>query len=108
MPFPPFQDPNILPVKGGNIVTSDHGVASGVKTGGQESFEMVKGHQNIESVRGQHTLESVKGAHHTVDGRGYGQSMMDTYRYNYSEWQNFTHPRLTEVRLLTNFFSMYF
>ncbi|XP_070798432.1 desmocollin-2-like [Pituophis catenifer annectens] len=89
-------DPNILPVKTGNIVTSDHGVASGVKTGGQESFEMVKGNQNIESVREQHTLGSAKGAHYTVDGRGYGQSMMDTYRYNYSEWQNFTHPRLNE------------
>ncbi|XP_058033485.1 desmocollin-2-like isoform X1 [Ahaetulla prasina] len=90
-------DPNILPVKTGNIVMSDHGVASGVKTGGQESFEMVKGNQTMDSVRGQHTLESVKGAgHHTIDGRGYGQSMMDTYRYNYSEWQNFTHPRLTE------------
>ncbi|XP_070603792.1 desmocollin-2-like isoform X2 [Erythrolamprus reginae] len=91
-------DPNILPVKTGNIVTSDHGVASGVKTGGQESFEMVKGgHQTMES-RGQHTLESIKGAgHHTLEsGRGYGQSMMDNYRYNYSEWQNFTHSRLNE------------
>ncbi|KAL7984337.1 hypothetical protein Chor_002907 [Crotalus horridus] len=95
------EDPNILPVKTGNIVTSDHGAASGIKTGGQESFEMVKGgHQTMESVRGggQHTLESVKGAgHHTLEsGRGYEQSMMDTYRYNYSEWQNFTHPRLSE------------
>lgn len=78
-----------------------------VKTGGQESFEMIKGvggHQTLESVKGggHHTLESVKGlGHHTLDGGGYGQSMMDTYRYNYSEWQNFTHPRLTEVGLLT-------
>lgn len=99
-------------MKTGNIVTSDHGAASGIKTGGQESFEMVKGgHQTMESVRGggQHTLESVKGVgHHTLEsGRGYGQSMMETYRYNYSDWQNFTQPRLTEVRLLTNFFSMY-
>ncbi|KAM3840426.1 desmocollin-2-like isoform 1-T1 [Vipera latastei] len=94
-------DPNILPVKTGNIVTSDHGAASGIKTGGQESFEMVKGgHQTMESVRGggQHTLESVKGVgHHTLEsGRGYGQSMMEAYRYNYSDWQNFTQPRLTE------------
>nr|XP_020664453.1 desmocollin-1-like isoform X1 [Pogona vitticeps] len=94
-------DPNILPVKAGNIVTTDQGVGA-VKTGGQESFEMVKGvgHQTLESVKGggHHTLESVKGmGHHTIDsGRGYGQSMMDAYRYNYSEWQNFTHPRLTE------------
>ncbi|XP_026555042.1 desmocollin-2-like isoform X1 [Pseudonaja textilis] len=94
-------DPNILPVKTGNIVTSDQGVVSGVKTGGQESFEMVKGgHQTMESIRGgaQHTLESHKGAgHHTIEsGRGYGQSMMDTYKYNYSEWQNYTFPRLNE------------
>ncbi|KAG8133550.1 hypothetical protein E2320_011328 [Naja naja] len=98
---PGEEDPNILPVKTGNIVTSDQGVVSGVKTGGQESFEMVKGgHQTMESIRGgaQHTLESHKGAgHHTIEsGRGYGQSMMDTYRYNYSEWQNYTFPRLTE------------
>ncbi|KAJ7338772.1 hypothetical protein JRQ81_012674 [Phrynocephalus forsythii] len=99
-------DPNILPVKSGNIVATDQGagMATGaVKAGGQESFEMIKGvggHQTLESVKGggHHTLESVKGmGHHTLEtGRGYGQSMMDTYRYNYSEWQNFTHPRLTE------------
>ncbi|XP_063155293.1 desmocollin-2-like isoform X2 [Candoia aspera] len=97
-------DPNILPVKAGNMVTSDQGAAlnaSGVKTGGQECFEMVKGgHQTMETVRGggQHTMESLKGVeHHTLEsGRGYGQSMMDTYRYGYSEWQNFTHPHLTE------------
>ncbi|KAM6458291.1 desmocollin-2-like isoform 1-T1 [Liasis olivaceus] len=98
-------DPNILPVKTGNMVTSDQGAtlnASGVKTGGQECFEMVKGggHQTMESVRGggQHTLESVKGVgHQTLEsGRGYGPTMMDAYRYSYSEWQNFTHPRLTE------------
>ncbi|XP_061453671.1 desmocollin-2-like isoform X2 [Rhineura floridana] len=94
-------DPNILPVKTGNVVTCDQG-AVGVKTGGQECFEMVKGggHQTLESVKGggHHTLESVKGlGHHTLEsGRGYGQSAMDTYRYSYSEWQNFTHPRLTE------------
>nr|XP_060631192.1 desmocollin-2-like isoform X1 [Anolis sagrei ordinatus] len=98
-------DPNILPVKTGNMVTTDHGVGmtgGGIKTTGHESFEMVKGgHQTLESVKGvggHHTLESVKGGgHHTLEsGRGYGQNMMDAYRYNYSEWQNFTHPRLTE------------
>ncbi|KAF7246147.1 Desmocollin-1 [Varanus komodoensis] len=94
-------DPNIIPVKMGNIVTCDQG-GTAIKTGGQESFEMVKGtgHQTLESVKGggHHTLESVKGVgHHTLDyGRGNGQSMMETYKYNYSEWQNFTHPRLTE------------
>ncbi|KAH0617755.1 hypothetical protein JD844_016308 [Phrynosoma platyrhinos] len=96
---------DILPVKTGNMVTADQGAGmtvGGIKTGGQESFEMVKGgHQTLESVKGgggHHTLESVKGVgHHTLEsGRGYGQTMMDAYRYNYSEWQNFTHPRLTE------------
>ncbi|XP_062986741.1 desmocollin-1-like isoform X1 [Elgaria multicarinata webbii] len=90
-------DPNIIPVKTGNMVTCDQGA---IKNGGQESFEMLKGHQTLESVKGggHHTLESVKGlGHHTLDyGRGNGQSMVDTYRYNYSEWQNFTHPHLIE------------
>ncbi|KAL8182210.1 UNVERIFIED_CONTAM: hypothetical protein K2H54_047825 [Gekko kuhli] len=93
-------DPNILPVKTGNVVTSDQGAGLGVKTGGQECFEMVKGggHQNMESLEGGgiHTLQSVKGHHTLESGRGYGHPMMDTYRYSYSEWQNFTHPRLTE------------
>ncbi|XP_077208653.1 desmocollin-1 isoform X2 [Paroedura picta] len=93
-------DPNILPVKTGNVVTSDQGVGLGVKTGGQECFEMVKGggHQTMESLDGGglHTLQSVKGHHTLESGRGYGHPMMDTYRYSYSEWQNFTHPRLTE------------
>ncbi|XP_034980943.2 desmocollin-1 isoform X1 [Zootoca vivipara] len=92
-------DPNILPVKTGNMVTYDQGTL-GVKTGGQESFEMVKGHQTLESVKGggHQTLESVKMGHQTLEsGRGgYGQSAMDAYRYSYSDWQNFTHPRLTE------------
>ncbi|XP_054841471.1 desmocollin-1-like isoform X2 [Eublepharis macularius] len=93
-------DPNILPVKSGNLVTSEQGAGLGVKTGGQECFEMVKGggHQTMESLEGGglHTLQSVKGHHTMESGRGYGQPMMDTYRYSYSEWQNFTHPRLTE------------
>ncbi|XP_053105832.1 desmocollin-2-like isoform X2 [Hemicordylus capensis] len=92
-------DPNILPLK-----ISDQGAgmsAAGIKTGGQECFEMVKGgHHTLGSVQGggHHTLESVKGVgHHTLDsGRGYGQSMMDGYRCSYSEWQNYTQPRLTD------------
>lgn len=96
-------------------VGSDQGAGLNVavKTGGQESFEMVKGggHQTLGSVKGggHHTLESVRGlgqGHHTLDsGRGYGQSMMDTYRYSYSEWQNFTHPHLNEVRILLHIYS---
>lgn len=86
------------------MVTSDQGAGLGVKTGGQESFEMVKGggHQAMESLEGGglHNVQSVKGYHTLETGRGYGHPMMDTYRYSYSEWQNFTHPRLTEVRLL--------
>ncbi|XP_015270053.1 PREDICTED: desmocollin-1-like isoform X2 [Gekko japonicus] len=92
-------DPNILPVKTGNVVTSDQGAGLGVKTGGQECFEMVKGggHQTMESLGGGiHTLQSVKGHHTLESGRGYGHPMMDTYRHSYSEWQNFTHPHLTE------------
>uniref|UniRef100_A0A8D0H3G7 Cadherin domain-containing protein n=1 Tax=Sphenodon punctatus TaxID=8508 RepID=A0A8D0H3G7_SPHPU len=73
---------------------------SGVKTGGQ-SFEMVKkggGHHALESVKDgeHHIITSVKrGGHHTLD-RGYEQPMMETNRYSYSEWQNFTQPRLCE------------
>ncbi|XP_048363876.1 desmocollin-1-like isoform X2 [Sphaerodactylus townsendi] len=93
-------DPNILPLKTGNVVTSDQGAGFGMKAGGQESFEMVKGggHQTMDSLEGGglHTLQSVKGHHTLESGRGYGHPMMDAYRYSYSEWQNFTHPRLTE------------
>lgn len=96
-------DPNILPVKTGNVVTSDQGAgmgAIGVKTGGQECFEMVKGgkYHTLESQgRGHLTLESAKGGgSHTLDGRGYGHTAAEAYRYSYSDWQNFTHPQLTE------------
>ncbi|KFR10428.1 Desmocollin-1, partial [Opisthocomus hoazin] len=70
--------------------TSDQG-GYGIKTGDQQTFEMVKG-------RG-HTLESVKGGGHQTMGsvkEGGGQTVMDTCRYSYSEWHNFTHPRLGE------------
>lgn len=66
-----------------------------MKTGEQQAFEMAKG-------RG-HTLESVKGGGHQTLGsvkEGGGQTMMDTCRYSYSEWHNFTHPRLGEVSIL--------
>ncbi|NWH50276.1 DSC2 protein, partial [Fregata magnificens] len=79
-------DHNIIPLQN----TSDQG-AYGIKTGDQQTFEMVKG-------RG-HTLESVKGGGHQTLGsvkEGGGQTMMDTCRYSYSEWHNFTHPRLGE------------
>uniref|UniRef100_A0A672TXF1 Cadherin domain-containing protein n=1 Tax=Strigops habroptila TaxID=2489341 RepID=A0A672TXF1_STRHB len=70
--------------------TCDQG-GYGIKTGDQQTFEMTKG-------RG-HTLESVKGGGHQTLGsvkEGGGQTMMDTCRYSYSEWHNFTHPRLGE------------
>ncbi|NXC68616.1 DSC2 protein, partial [Anhinga anhinga] len=79
-------DHNIIPLQ----TTCDQG-GYGIKTGDQQTFEMVKG-------RG-HTLESVKGGGHQTLGsvkEGGGQTMMDTCRYSYSEWHNFTHPRLGE------------
>ncbi|KAM9302890.1 desmocollin-1-like [Morus bassanus] len=79
-------DHNIIPLRN----TCDQG-GYGIKTGDQQTFEMVKG-------RG-HTLESVKGGGHQTLGsvkEGGGQTMMDTCRYSYSEWHNFTHPRLGE------------
>ncbi|XP_055656828.1 desmocollin-1 [Falco peregrinus] len=79
-------DHNIIPLQN----TSDQG-GYGIKTGDQQTFEMVKG-------RG-HTLESVKGGGHQTLGsvkEGGGQPMVDTCRYSYSEWHNFTHPRLGE------------
>ncbi|XP_015710979.1 desmocollin-2-like isoform X1 [Coturnix japonica] len=79
-------DHNIIPLQ-----TTDQ-VGCGIKTGDQQTFEMVKG-------RG-HTLESVRGGggHQTLGSvkEGGGQAMVDTCRYSYSEWHNFTHPRLGE------------
>uniref|UniRef100_A0A8C9FCC4 Cadherin domain-containing protein n=1 Tax=Pavo cristatus TaxID=9049 RepID=A0A8C9FCC4_PAVCR len=80
-------DHNIIPLQ-----TTDQ-VGCGIKTGDQQAFEMVKG-------RGGHTLESVRGGGHQTLGsvkEGGGQAMVDTCRYSYSEWHNFTHPRLGEV-----------
>ncbi|XP_055414949.1 desmocollin-3 isoform X7 [Bubalus kerabau] len=71
-------------------------MGSGVKNGGQESIEMVKG--------GQHTLESCRGAghHHTLDSCRGGAVEVENSRYTYSEWQNFTQPRLGEKLHLCN------
>lgn len=63
----------------------------GVKSGGQETIEMVKG--------GQQTLDTCRGAgyhHHTLDPCRGGHVEMDNFRYTYSEWHNFTQPRLGE------------
>ncbi|XP_025970523.2 desmocollin-2 isoform X2 [Dromaius novaehollandiae] len=79
-------DHNIIPLQS----TNDQG-GYGIKTGDQQTFEMVKG-------KG-HTLESIKGGGHQTLGsvkEGGGQPMVDTCRYSYSEWHNFTHPRLGE------------
>lgn len=69
-------------------------LGAGVKSTGQETIEMVKG--------GQRTLDSRRATgyhHHTMDpGRG-GHVEVDNYRYTYSEWHNFTQPRLGEVRV---------
>ncbi|XP_042638560.1 desmocollin-3 [Orycteropus afer afer] len=83
-------------------------MGSGVKNGGQEAIEMVKGgHQTLESCRGaghHHTLESCKGGgHHTLDScRGGGHLDMENGRYSYSEWHDFTQPRLGEKLHLCN------
>uniref|UniRef100_A0A8D2HPK9 Desmocollin 2 n=1 Tax=Urocitellus parryii TaxID=9999 RepID=A0A8D2HPK9_UROPR len=64
-------------------------VGSGVKNGGQETIEMVKGHQTLDSCRG-------VGHHHTLDSCRGGQVEVDNCRYTYSEWHSFTQPRLGE------------
>ncbi|XP_003474150.2 desmocollin-2 isoform X1 [Cavia porcellus] len=64
-------------------------VGSGVRSGGQETIEMVKG--------GQQTLVgSGAGHHHTLHPCGGGRMEMENCRYTYSEWHNFTQPRLGE------------
>ncbi|KAG3294038.1 desmocollin 2, transcript variant X1 [Ictidomys tridecemlineatus] len=64
-------------------------VGSGVKNGGQETIEMVKGHQTLDSCRG-------VGHHHTLDSCRGGHVEVDNCRYTYSEWHSFTQPRLGE------------
>lgn len=64
-------------------------MGSGMRNGGQETIEMMKGHQTLDSCR-------VAGHHHTLDsGRG-GHMDTDNCRYTYSEWHSFTQPRLGE------------
>ncbi|XP_062933039.1 desmocollin-3 isoform X1 [Cynocephalus volans] len=71
-------------------------LGSGVKNGGQETIEMVKGgHQTLESCRG-------AGHHHTLDSCRGGHMETDNCRYTYSEWHNFTQPRLGEKLHLCN------
>ncbi|XP_026983468.1 desmocollin-2 isoform X5 [Sagmatias obliquidens] len=63
---------------------------SGVKNGGQETIEMVKGGQTIESCQEaghHHTLGSCKGGgQHTLDSCRGGQVEADNCRYAYSDW----------------------
>lgn len=72
-------------------------VGSGVKPGGQEIIEMVRGGQQaqtLESRRGPgrpHTLEP------GLDSCRAGHVELDGCRYAYSEWRSFTQPRLGEV-----------
>ncbi|XP_048662548.1 desmocollin-3 [Marmota marmota marmota] len=72
---------------------SSHGfcgtLGSGIRNGGQETIEMVKGHQTLDSCRG-------AGHHHTLDSCRGGHVDVDNCRYTYSEWHNFTQPRLGE------------
>ncbi|XP_057555235.1 desmocollin-2 isoform X2 [Hippopotamus amphibius kiboko] len=74
-------------------------LGSGVKNGGQETIEMVKGGQT-ESCREaghHHTLEVCKGGgQHTLDSCRGGQVDMDNCRYTCSEWYTYTQPRLGE------------
>lgn len=85
----------------------------GVKNGGQETIEMVKGrHQTLESCQGaghHHTLESYKGGgQHTLDPCRGGLVEVDNCKYTYSEWHNFTQPHLGEVSFPTCPTKIYF
>uniref|UniRef100_A0A8D1ERL7 Cadherin domain-containing protein n=1 Tax=Sus scrofa TaxID=9823 RepID=A0A8D1ERL7_PIG len=76
-------------------------MGSGVKSGGQETIEMVKGgHQTLESCQGaghHHTLESCRGGgQHTLDSCRGGQIETDHCKYTCSEWYSYTQPRLGE------------
>ncbi|KAM7126546.1 desmocollin-3 isoform 1-T1 [Molossus nigricans] len=70
-------------------------MGSGVKNGGLETIEMMKG-------GGHHTLESCRGHHHTLDSSRTGHVCVDSSRYTNSEWHNFTQPRLREKLHLYN------
>lgn len=82
-------------------------MGSGVKSGGQETIEMVKGgHQTLESCQGaghHHTLESCRGGgQHTLDSCRGGQIETDHCKYTCSEWYSYTQPRLGEKVRLCN------
>lgn len=82
-------------------------MGSGVKNGGQETIEMVKGgHQTLESCQGaghHHTLESCRGGgQHTLDSCRGGQIETDHCKYTCSEWYSYTQPRLGEKVRLCN------
>ncbi|XP_076410890.1 desmocollin-3 isoform X2 [Peromyscus maniculatus bairdii] len=64
-------------------------MGSGMRNGGQETIEMMKGHQTLDSCR-------VAGHHHTLDSCRGGHMESDNCRYTYSEWHSFTQPRLGE------------
>uniref|UniRef100_A0A8D1KBK6 Cadherin domain-containing protein n=1 Tax=Sus scrofa TaxID=9823 RepID=A0A8D1KBK6_PIG len=71
-------------------------MGSGVKSGGQETIEMVKGgHQTLESCQG-------AGHHHTLDSCRGGQIETDHCKYTCSEWYSYTQPRLGEKVRLCN------
>ncbi|KAI4532714.1 hypothetical protein MG293_017122 [Ovis ammon polii] len=76
-------------------------LGSRVKSGGQETIEMVKGgHQTMESCQEaghHHTLERCKeGGQHTLDSCRGGPTATDNCKYTYSEWYTYTQPRLGE------------
>ncbi|XP_008259392.2 desmocollin-3 isoform X1 [Oryctolagus cuniculus] len=70
-------------------------MGSGVRNGGPETIEMLKGQQTLDSCRG-------AGHHHTLDSCRGGHVEMDNCRYTYSEWHSFTQPRLGEKLHLCN------
>ncbi|XP_048219514.1 desmocollin-2 isoform X1 [Perognathus longimembris pacificus] len=72
-------------------------LGSGIKNGGQETIEMMKGgHQTLDTCR------VVAGHHHSLDSCRGGHVETDNCRYNYSEWYSFTQPRLGEKVHLCN------
>lgn len=82
-------------------------MGSGVKNGGQETIEMVRGgQQTLESCQGvghHHTLELCKGGgQHTLDFCRGGHVDVDNGRCTLAEWHNFTQPRLGEKVQLCN------
>ncbi|KAM5222332.1 desmocollin-3-like [Ctenodactylus gundi] len=79
-----------------NANNCNHGIcgtmSSGVRNGGQETIEMVKGHQTLDSSR-------CSGHHRTLEPCRGGHGETETCRHTYSEWHNFTQPRLGEASI---------